>query len=427
MKQNVLIFPCGSEIGLEIHRSLVYSTHFSIIGGSSVNDHGKYVYRDYIGGIPSVEDDNFIAKLNGIIQERKIDYVFPAHDSVVLKLAQARSKGQLKCEVITSPIETCEVVRSKRKTYELFTGIIPVPELCEPAQVSESRLPLFLKPDVGQGSKGVQKVNSINDISFYMSKDPSLLLMEFLPGKEYTVDCFTNYKGELLFCEGRERRRVSNGISVNSKVTNDDRFKAYAKKINSTLKFKGVWFFQVKERKDGELVLMEIAPRIAGTMGLARSKGVNLALLSLFNAVGYDVGIIENAYEMSIDRALHNSYEHNIQYNHAYIDLDDTLVADGRINIQLISFIFQCINNGVGVHLITRHKNVLEESLRTHRLTNLFDEIIWIKPEGEKHKHIKHKDSIFIDDSYAERKNVSDVLGIPVFDPHMVEGLMEGF
>jgi hypothetical protein len=38
MKKNVLVFPCGSEIGLEIHKSLSYSTHFTLVGGSSVDD-----------------------------------------------------------------------------------------------------------------------------------------------------------------------------------------------------------------------------------------------------------------------------------------------------------------------------------------------------------------------------------------------------
>ena len=46
--KNVLVFPCGSEIGLEIHNALKYSKDFNLFGGSSVDDHGKYVYKNYI-------------------------------------------------------------------------------------------------------------------------------------------------------------------------------------------------------------------------------------------------------------------------------------------------------------------------------------------------------------------------------------------
>src|SRR5581483_1153568 len=120
MKQSVLVVPCGSEIGLELYRSLSYSTHFKVIGGSSVDDHGKFVYENYIGGLPFVDDPNFIKILNEVIDANDIQFVYPAHDSVVLKLAQAKAKGLLHCAVITAPIETCEIARSKLRTYQAF-------------------------------------------------------------------------------------------------------------------------------------------------------------------------------------------------------------------------------------------------------------------------------------------------------------------
>lgn len=425
MKKNVLVFPCGSEIGLEIHKSVSDSTYFKLYGGSSVSDHGRMVYDNYIDNIPQVDDVNFINKINEIIDKYSIDFIFPAHDSVVLKLAQEYEKGLLNCKVVTSPASTCEVARSKRRTYEVLNGVIPTPLVFDTnGDISDDKFPLFLKPDIGQGSKGTYKASSIGDVEFYISKDPTLLALEFLPGKEYTIDCFTDKNGKLLFNEGRERKRISGGISVDSETVYDDRFAILAAKINAAVRFNGAWFFQVKENSTGELVIMEIATRIAGTMGLVRCKGVNLALLSLFNILGYEVEILENNYEMSIDRALQNKYIHNINYNHVYLDFDDTVVTDKKISLQVITFVFQCINNGVKVYLITRHGGILDETLINHRLSNIFDEVIWIKDGGKKSEYIKHKDSIFIDDSFAERKEVYSALNIPVFDTHMLEGLI---
>jgi transposase len=48
------------------------------------------------------------------------------------------------------------------------------------------------------------------EIDFYLKKDSTLLALEFLPGKEYTVDCFTDKNGKLLFAEGRQRIRIYN-------------------------------------------------------------------------------------------------------------------------------------------------------------------------------------------------------------------------
>lgn len=422
--KNILVFPCGSEIGLELYRSLCFSTHFNLYGGSSTDDHGMYVYENYIGSMPFITDSDFIEKLNEVVEKYKIDFIFPAHDSVVLSLAQAKDKKQLKCDVLASPVATCEIARSKIKTYEVLERVLPVPKLYDKDNLSQATLPVFIKPDVGQGSKGTHKAYSQEEVNFYTNQDPSAMVLEYLPGAEYTVDCFTDRNGQLRFVKPRERARVANGISVNSFAVDDDRFLPLAHKLNEAIVFNGVWFFQVKEDVEGELVLMEIAPRVAGTMGLERVRGVNLPLLTIFNALNYEVDIIENDYQVAIDRALENSFKHNIKYNHVYIDLDDLIIFRGEVNTQILAFIFQCRNKGVKIHLVSRHKEVLTQTLEKFRIGQLFDSIELIKDDTPKSKYINEKDAIFIDDSFTERKEVANTLGIPVFDSHMIEGLM---
>jgi hypothetical protein len=425
IKKNVLVFPCGSEIGLEIHRSLSFSTHFNLFGGSSVSDHGEYVYQNYIGDIPIVESVGFLDTINKVIKENAIDFIIPAHDSVLLALALERFAGKLDAALVASPLDTCELTRSKSLTYKRFSGVIPTPEIYDPSQTAV--FPVFLKPDIGQGSKGTYTANSVTDVAFYLSKDPTLLVLEYLPGKEYTIDCFTNRDGNLLFAEGRERSRISNGISVNSMSVKDKEFYELATIINRTINFRGAWFFQMKRRANGELVLMEIGPRIAGTMGLVRNKGVNLALMSLFDAMDYQVSVAENDIELDIDRALQNSYRHNIKYDHIYLDFDDMVIYEGKINPAIMAFVFQSFNKGKKVTLLTKHKANLAQTLERYHLSGIFDDILWISDEEEKSTYITHKNSIFIDDSFAERKSVAEALGIPTFDSSMIESLMEKF
>ena len=59
MKKNILVFPCGSEIALEIYKSLKYSIHFNLIGASSVEDHGRFVYENYIGNLPYISQERY--------------------------------------------------------------------------------------------------------------------------------------------------------------------------------------------------------------------------------------------------------------------------------------------------------------------------------------------------------------------------------
>lgn len=427
MKKRVLVFPCGSEIGLEIYRSLHLSTHFEVYGGSSVEDHGKYVYKNYIGEIPNVDDENFLKRINEVIDDKNIDFIIPAHDSVVLRLSEAASDGDLKCEVVTSPLETCQISRSKIRTYQELQDVVRVPEIYSLEDLDRVEFPVFLKPEVGQGSKGTYLARSSEDTKFYLSKDPTLIILEFLPGEEFTVDCFTDNGGKLLFSEGRVRKRIFGGISVNSEAIDVPEFKEIANKINRTLSFRGAWFFQLKRNSSDELVIMEIAPRIAGTSGIVRCKGVNLTLLSLFDRLNYKIRINVNDYDISIDRALYNAYKHNIFYTHVYLDLDDLVIVDGRVNPVAMSFVYQCVNKSIKVHLLTRHKGNLEETLKRHHLTNVFDDIIAVSKYEDKHSYITENKSIFIDDSFSEREQVRLNKNIPTFDSHMIEALLEKF
>jgi hypothetical protein len=199
-----------------------------------------------------------------------------------------------------------------------------------------------------------------------------------------------------------------------------------AKAINAALPLHGAWFFQVKHAADGELVLLEVAPRIAGAMAVHRVQGVNFPLLSIYENLRVSLGLITLPTGVEVDRALRNRYRHALDYRNVYVDLDDTLLLRGQVNVDLVRFIFQCHNRGIPVRLITRHAGDLDATLARHRLAGMFDEVIHLTAGEEKHAHMRAPDAIFIDDSYSERRRVHAALGIPVLDCSMVELLAEG-
>lgn len=421
----MLIFPCGSEIGLEIHNALKFVKNIKIFGGSSVQDHGKFVYRNYIESIPNVHDDNFIDRINEIIEEYSIDFIFPAHDSVVLKLSQ--NQERLLATVITSEKRTSEICRSKKMTYEFFNEYYFVPHMYKGVE-EVKEFPVFLKPNVGQGSKGTALVKNSNDLTYIYNNNQDLIIVEYLPGKEYTIDCFTDRNGNLSFVGMRERKRIKSGISVNSVALKcNEQVEKIAKIINKNLKFRGVWFFQVKEDNKGNYKLLEISPRIAGTMGLYRNKGINFPLLSLFDFLDYDISINENNFNIEVDRALINRFVINLKYDRVYLDFDDIITINGKVNPFVMMFVYQCISNNIDIVLITKHEYDIYETLQKLKVdSGLFCEVIHILKDDEKYKYMNNeKTSIFIDDSYAERKKVSDMLGIPVFDIDSIESLID--
>ena len=213
---NVLVFPCGSEIGLEVHNALKYDKHINLVGLSSVSSHGRVVYKNYIEGISFITSDTFMEELNKIIEDNNIDVLIPAYDDVILYLSERRD--ELKCKLATSNKTTCDIARSKRKTYEVLQGEWYIPETFKVSQITEKDLPLFAKPDIGQGSQGIMRIEKMEDLNLLKGKDDEYIISELLPGQEYTVDCFTNRKGELVVASMRMRKRIKTGISVNSVI-----------------------------------------------------------------------------------------------------------------------------------------------------------------------------------------------------------------
>ncbi|HDP36185.1 MAG TPA: ATP-grasp domain-containing protein [Candidatus Hydrogenedentes bacterium] len=423
-RTTVLVFPCGTEIGLEIHRALCQSAHVALVGASSVSsNHGAHVFARYVEGVPYVADPSFASHLNRIVEQHAVDLIYPAHDDAVVTLA--RHESELGCAVIGSPLDTCALCRSKSATYARFTGALPTPRLYAPTDAAPT-FPLFLKPDAGQGSHGARKISNHRMWEAALSEDPTLIAMEYLPGAEYTVDCFTDRHGVLRFIGPRERIRTMNGISVHTRnVPLDDDMRRFAETINAALVLRGAWFFQLKRGQRGALTLLEIAPRVSGGMGLYRNLGVNLPLLSVYDRLNIDLELCPLTHHVEMDRALTARFNAEVQYAHVYVDLDDTLLQEGKVNIMLIAFLHQCRNHNKQLHLLTRHRSDVADTLAKHGLSQLFDSVIHVKRDECKAACVSHTDAIFIDDSFSERRVVREKKGLPVFAPDAVELLMD--
>ena len=425
-KRNILVFPCGSEIGLDIYNSIKYSTHFHLIGASSTADHGQFVYTDYISGLPFLGMD-LIPYLVKIVKERQVDAIYPTMDSVITLLKE--HEAELGCPVISSPLHTVKTCLSKRQTYLALSGIIDTPVVYDALTVPDNAFPIFAKPDIGYGARGTKLLHTRSEMERFLAEQKEdVLLLEYLPGEEFTVDCFTDKDGKLLYSAGRKRNRIKNGISVNTFFLEDQSiFNELAKTINQHLKFRGAWFYQVKCNSQGNLCLLEVASRIGGSSLLSCAVGVNLALLSLFDTFGFPVNIVKNNYRVELDRALGSKYKMDLSFDSVYCDYDDCLILDNnQLNVQLVSFLYQCVNEKMKLFLLTKHEaSDLRDELKHFRIDNLFDEIIRIEKTEDKALYISADNPIFIDDSHSERANVKAKLSIPVFSPDMIDTLLQ--
>jgi hypothetical protein len=426
IKKNVLIFPAGSEIGIEIFNSLKYNIHFDIFGASGKADHAKFLYKldRYYEGEYYIEKDNFIEIFNLLLISCNIQFVFPTHDSISLFLIE--NKEKIKATILTSTYNAALIARDKRMTYEVFKNDSFCPIIYNEI-TQEIEYPIFLKPNRGQGGKGTLLVSNNEDLNNILNKNrEDLVICEYLPGDEISVDCFTDRKRKLLFVGPRSRQRIQMGISFNSEsITLNDEIEKIAIAINDKLELRGAWFFQLKKDKFGQYKLLEIAVRQASTMGVYRQLGVNFALLTLFDRMDMDVDVIKNNYSIELDRCLFNRFKIKYDYDHVYLDFDDTLIINNEININAMRYIYYCKNRNISVVLLTKHKYDLDATLEHYGISkSIFKEIIKINIDDDKRLYINSPRAIFIDNYFRDRQLVSESLGIPVFDVDAIDSLI---
>lgn len=423
MKNKVLIFPSGAENALEVNEAIRYSVHIEVIPGSSRKDYSELMYENSVEYLPFLNEDNFISELNKIIKEKTIKFIFPTHDTAALFLTENQNK--IDAYIISADYKTNFICRYKKETFNLLKNEFFCPKIYFNIAKHEE-YPLFAKPNVGQGSQGIKKINNIEE-HIDALKDKDLIYTEYLPGNEYTIDCFTDRHGDLLFSGIRKRAQIKMGISFKSYESSKLEVKAkeIAEVINSKLSFRGLWFFQLKEDKHGDLKLLEVSTRVAGTMGYFRHKGVNLPLFSVYDALNMDVEIHKNCYKNILYRTTTNKYKYDIEYDKVYIDFDDTIIINDKVNKILLSFIYQCKNNHIKLFLITKHAYDIYDSLEKYCISPyLFDKIIELEIDDDKWRYINPDKSIFIDNFYKERKKVREKLNIPCFDVDFVESLI---
>ncbi len=421
---KVMVFPGGMENGLEICQSLKACKEVELFAASSPGiNHAPFAFRRH-HIVRDVRESGWVEDLNKAILAEGIDLVFPANSVVIDHLVDQREN--LAAPVLLPDSDVVRLTRSKKKTIACLRGALPLP-VCYDAVDQIDAFPVFAKLDGGYGGQGASVIKSrhhAENIDF-----AAMIVQECLPGREYTVDCFSDSDSKLLYASARERVRVRMGTSMHAERVSGEierEMRVWAEAILSRIKLTGAWFFQAKEDAAGALKFLEIDARIAGTMCYSRARGANLPLLSIHQFMGNKVSIRVNEPPLVLDRCLRNRYFFDYAYDAVYVDLDDTLVLRGRINTQLVQFLYQCVNEKVRLVLLTKNLEPdVSAYLKGLRLLDVFDEIVHIAEHQSKADFIAIKPALFIDDSFSQRAEVAARHGIPTFDASMIEALLD--
>jgi carbamoyl-phosphate synthase large subunit len=115
-----------------------------------------------------------------------------------------------------------------------------------------------------------------------------LLVMEYLPGDEYSVDCFrkdSTFKRIVI----RERVEIKNGITWISEVVYEPKLERICDELLEEYDIKGVIGFQFKKDDEENFKILECNPRIQGSMIASTLAGCNIIGLGIDHTLGNNI------------------------------------------------------------------------------------------------------------------------------------------
>lgn len=415
---RVLVFPCGAESAGEIHRALRCVGYVDLIGASSVDDHGRFLFERYFGELPQIAHADFDRCFSAMIDELAIDVVFATHDSVLEHLAPRA--GAAGFHLVNGDPETTSVTRRKSATYARFADYPWIPKHCRKAQ-AVARWPVVVKPDQGQGAQGVAVANCEREARAAMARIAEPILVEYLPGEEVTVDCFTDRHGKLVWTGPRTRERVRAGISMRSHLlVPEPEIENIAGTINGRLRLRGPWYFQLKRDSVGRWKLLEISCKLGAASVAQRARGVNLPLMAVEDFLKLELDPLPDPRIDLVDRSIATRAELRYDYDTVFVELEETLLAGDSGRSLVLAFLYQAIQDGKKIIALTRRDDAGIALARARIGREIFDELIPV-PVARSIADYVTAGSILVIRGGAARSEAARKLCVPVMDVDALE------
>ena len=218
-----------------------------------------------------------------------VDVVLPTVDTELQPLARAREAFTAAgIGLLLAPAAALDVILDKLALAEHCAGIVQVPrtELFGPSvDPATWTYPLIVKPRQGSGSRGIITVASAAELAG-LDRSPSLIVQEFLPGEEYSVDVLADAAGHVIASVPRLRARVDSGVSVGGLTVHDPEIEQFGRAVAQATGITFVANVQCKRDHHGSPALLEVNPRMPGTLGLTIASGVDMPRLALAALLG---------------------------------------------------------------------------------------------------------------------------------------------
>lgn len=290
---------------------------------------------DVVRLVPPASASDYIDELLRVCEEEHVDVLIPSISQELPELQKRRCEFEaIGTKVSVSDGEGLLIANDKIALYEymkehgfkipefrIAQSLDGFVEACESIGYPQKAICVKIKD--GSGSRGIRLIDpskSRFDIfagekpnSFFTTYDdmisilgeakefPELMIMDYLPGMEYSVDLLADH-GKTLYIVGRESNVINASIPQEATLAYNEEAYKLSEKIVESLKLDGNVDLDFKFDADGHPQLMEINPRLAATLSAIAAGGCNLLYLRVKKLLGEELPEVSVNYGVKLKR-----------------------------------------------------------------------------------------------------------------------------
>ncbi len=309
MKEKILITGAHHKHGLASIKHLkkrgfktIAISHKAYASGF----YSRYTDKRFLVANPTDLEKRFITQLIRILKRERPRTMIVVGTEYAIAINNNQDKIKQFTKLIVPTKESFEIAVNKDQTYRFAQkNNIPIPKTRTFSKMRElerflsrnKRYPIIIKPSKGSNSSGFYKINNRKCLRKTLKKvredkayhGQKIIIQEFIEGK---IKGFFGLfdKGKLIASFQHERIRQypnNNGPSTYAKSIKEKELLSIGKRLFSRLSWTGVAMAEfIKENSTNKYKLIEINPRLWGSLELAIESGADFPFLTYQLATG---------------------------------------------------------------------------------------------------------------------------------------------
>ena len=266
----------------------------------------RYPHHKILGCCSRDNYEDTVNQVRELLKTNKYDLVVPLVDFSADLLARNYDEFKKYAKLATNQFDVYDIAQDKLKTMKIcMDNDIPCPKTLtdvrniEDLRYNDIRYPIVIKPRIGYGAIGFKAIKSYDDlVSVVTQKKINLsdyVIQEYIPQTDLQyeaamfVDSNNEVKSAVVFSKNRWFPVEGGSSTLNITVDRPDIVETCSRLLK-IIRWRGCADIDlIQDPRDGIAKVMEINPRVSGSVKICFEAGVDLARQIIEHAFGEEV------------------------------------------------------------------------------------------------------------------------------------------